>query len=165
VFILAFQKRPVDSDVLPLSMNSSASTKPRLHKEILVALLVGGVFGPLIGWLAGMLATFFASAVVNETRGMRTSAFVGGLMGIPLGLLIGLVVSVPLRIASVRFFPPLKNAWFAAPLGGAIGWCCGFVVLLCWNSELATIVYVGLHSMFVGGMVAIVTILAKPKWL
>jgi hypothetical protein len=30
---------------------------------------------------------------------------------------------------------------------------------------LATIVYVGLHAMFVGGMVAVITVLAKPKWL
>jgi hypothetical protein len=145
-------------------MDASAS-RPSLHKEILVALLVGGLFGPLIGWLGGMLAMFFASATIGETRGMRTSAFIGGLMGIPLGLLIGIVVCVPLRIASARLFPFLRNAWFAAPLGAAIGWCCGFVVLLFWNTTLATIVYVGLHSMFVGGMVAVVTVLAKPKWL
>jgi hypothetical protein len=145
-------------------MDSSIS-RPPLYKELVVALLVGGLFGPLIGWLAGMLATFFASAITDETRGMRTSAFIGGLIGIPLGALIGIVVCIPLRILSARLLPFLKNPWFAAPLGAAVGWCCGFVVLLYWNTALATIVYVGLHSMFVGGIVATVTVLAKPKWL
>jgi len=145
-------------------MDSSVS-RPPLHKELLVALLVGGLFGPLIGWLGGMLAMFFASATIDETRGMRTSAFIGGLMGIPLGALVGIVVSVPLRIVSSRVLPFLKNVWLAAALGAAIGWCCGFVVLLNWNTALATIVYVGLHAMFVGGMVAVITVLAKPKWL
>ena len=145
-------------------MDASAS-RPALYKELLVALLVGVLFGALVGWLAGMLAMFFASAVIDETRGMRTSAFIGGLMGIPLGALIGIVVCIPLRILSARVLPFLKNPWFAAPLGAAVGWCGGFVVLLYWNTALATIVYVGLHSMFVGGMVATVTVLAKPKWL
>jgi hypothetical protein len=145
-------------------MDPSVS-KPPLHKELLVAMLVGGLFGPLMGWLGGMLAMFFASASIDETRGMRTSAFVGGLMGIPLGALVGMVVCVPLRILSTRVLPWLKNIWLAAPLGAAIGWCCGFVVLLFWNTALATEVYVGLHAMFVGGMVAVITVLAKPKWL
>ena len=143
----------------------SASTKPPLHKEVLVALLVGGLFGPLVGWLAGMIATVFASSIIDQTNGMRTSAFVGGLIGIPLGLLIGPIVSLPLRILSARLLRFLRNAWLAAPLGGAIGWCCGLLVLLFWNSSIGTVVYVGLHSMFVGGMVAVVTVLAKPKWL
>ena len=112
-----------------------------------------------------MLAMFFASAIINATRGMRTSAFVGGLMGIPLGLLVGLIVSVPLRLLSVRVLRFLNNPWLAAPIGAAIGWCCGFLVLVYWNSSIGTVVYVGLHSMFVGGMVAVVTVLAKPKWL
>ena len=55
-------------------MESSVS-KPPFHKELLVALFVGGLFGPLVGWLGGMLAMFFASAAIDETRGMRTSAF------------------------------------------------------------------------------------------
>ena len=112
-----------------------------------------------------MLAMFFASATIDETRGMRTSAFIGGLMGIPLGAVVGLVVCFPLRILSSRVLPFLKNVWFAGGLGAAIGWCCGFVVLLYWNTALATIVYVGLQTMFVGGMVAVITVLAKPKWL
>lgn len=108
---------------------------------------------------------FFASATIDETRGMRTSAFFGGLIGIPLGALVGMVVSVPLRILSSRVFPFLKNIWLAAGLGAVIGWCCSLVVLLYWNTALPTIVYVALHAMFVGGMVAVITVLAKPKWL
>ncbi|OLD26304.1 MAG: hypothetical protein AUJ04_06115 [Acidobacteria bacterium 13_1_40CM_3_55_6] len=130
-----------------------------------MALLVGGLFGPLIGWLGGMLASFFASAIIDETRGMRTTAFVGGLLGIPLGLLTGLMVSIPLRLLSARVLKILRNGWFAAPVGGVIGWCCGFVVLIYWHPSIGTVVYVGMHSMFVGGLVGLVTVLAKPKWL
>ncbi len=130
-----------------------------------MALLVGGLFGPLIGWLGGMLASFFASAIIDETRGMRTTAFVGGLIGIPLGLLTGLMVSIPLRLLSARVLKILRNSRFAAPVGGVIGWCCGFVVLIYWHPSIGTVVYVGMHSMFVGGLVAVVTVLAKPKWL
>ena len=112
-----------------------------------------------------MLASFFASAIIDETRGMRTTAFVGGLLGIPLGLLTGLMVSIPLRLLSARVLKILRNGWFAAPVGGVIGWCCGFVVLIYWHPSIGTVVYVGMHSMFVGGLVAVVTVLAKPKWL
>lgn len=143
----------------------SSIPKPPLHKELLVALLVGGLFGPLIGWLAGMLAMLFASAIVDETRGMRTSAFFGALMGIPLGLLVGIVVSIPVRLLSARIFPFLRSPWLAAALGAALGWGCGLIVLLYWNNALATVVFVGLHAMFVGGAVAIVAVFAKPKWL
>jgi hypothetical protein len=153
----------------PIAMSASTLTRPALHKEILVGLLVGGLFGPLVGWLGGMLATFFASVIVddsgNNIRGMRTTAFVGGLIGIPFGLLIGLVVSLPLRLLSTRVLKLLKNPWAAVPLGAIIGWLCGYVVLICWHPSIGTIEYVGLHSMFVGGLVGIVTVLAKPKWL
>jgi hypothetical protein len=37
-------------------MNDSTLTRPQLYKEILVALLVGGLVGPIFGWLGGMLA-------------------------------------------------------------------------------------------------------------
>ena len=142
---------------------------PPLHKEILVALLVGGLFGPLFGWLGGMIATAFASVIADETagtaRGLRTSAFVGGLIGIPLGLLVGLVVSIPLRLLSTRVLKFLRKPWLAAVLGAIIGWLCGFVVLLYWSSSVGTIIFVGLHAMFVGGLVAFITVIAKPKWL
>jgi hypothetical protein len=156
---------PVGVDNFVSQRMDSSIPKLSLHKELLVALLVGGLFGPLIGWLGGMLAMFFASALIDETSGMRTSAFLGGLIGIPLGLLVGLVVGIPLRLLSARVFPFLKNVWLAAPLGAAIGSGCGFIFLLYWNTALVTIVYVGLHAMFVGGMVAVVSVLAKPKWL
>ena len=145
------------------------SAKPPLYKEILVALFVGGLFGPLVGWIAGMFATFFATVVaddtINSTRGMRTTAFVGGLIGIPLGAITGLVVSLPVRIFSVRLLPFLRNPWVAAGVGAAIGWLCALVILAFWNSSAGTTVYVGLHSIAVGGIVASVSVLAKPKWL
>jgi len=152
-----------------MELSNSLPKKHSLYKEILVALLVGGLFGPVVGWFVGTFATFFAIVVAddsrNVTRGMRTSAFVGGLIGIPLGALIGLVVSLPLRILSVRLFTFLKNPWFAAPLGAAIGWTCALLILVRWYSSAGAAVYVGSHSMAVGGVVAAVTVLAKPKWL
>jgi hypothetical protein len=148
---------------------NSTSTKPPLYKEILVGLLVGGLFGPLVGWLAGMLATLFASVIADDSasgaRGMRTSAFVGGLIGIPLGLITGLVVSLSLRVLSGRMLKFLQNPWFAAPFGAVIGWFCGLVILIYWSSSIGTVVYVGLHSMLVGGAVGLVTVIARPKWL
>ena len=152
-----------------MAMNNSTLARPQLYKEILVALLVGCLVGPIFGWLGGMLATIIASVIVNESgnnvQGMRTSAFVGGLIGIPLGLLVGLVVSLLLRLLSARVLKFLKRPWVAAALGAIFGWICGFIVLLYWHPSVGATVYVGLHSMFVGGVVGAITVLAKPKWL
>ncbi len=152
-----------------MELSNSLPRKPALYKEILVALLVGGLLGPVVGWFVGTFATFFAIVINddtgNVTRGMRTSAFLGGMLGIPLGAVIGLVVSLPLRILSVRFFRFLNNPWIAAPLGAAIGWLFALLILIHWYSSTGTAVYFGLHSMAVGGIVAAVTVLAKPKWL
>jgi hypothetical protein len=152
-----------------MESTNSLPRKPPLYKEVLVALLVGGLIGPVVGWFVGTFATFFASVVAddtgNATAGMRMSAFLGGMIGIPLGAIIGIGVSLPLRILSVRFFRFLNNPWLAAPLGAAIGWFFALLILIRWYSSAGTAVYVGLHSMAVGGIVAAVTVLAKPKWL
>lgn len=152
-----------------MELSDSVPGKPPLYKEVLVALLIGGLFGPVLGWFVGTFATFFATVVAddtgNPTRGMRMSAFLGGMVGIPLGTVIGLIVSLPLRLLSVRLFHFLSSPWIAAPLGAAIGWAFALLVLIRWYSSAGTAVYVGIHSMAVGGIVAAVTVLAKPKWL
>ena len=152
-----------------MESSNSLPRKPPLYKEILVAVLVGGFFGSVIGWFIGTFATFFAVVVAddsgNPTRGMRMSAFLGGMIGIPLGAVIGLVVSVPLRILSVKLFRFLRNPWLAAPLGVILAWCCAILFLLREDQSAGAIVYFGLHSTFVGGIVAVIAVLAKPKWL
>jgi uncharacterized membrane protein len=152
-----------------MELSNSLPRKPSLYKEILVALLVGGLFGPVAGWFVGTFATFFTIVIAddtsNATRGMRTSAFLGGMLGIPLGAVIGLVVSLPIRILSVRCFRFLNNPWIAAPLGAATGWLFALLILIRWYSSAGSAVYFGLHFMAVGGIVAAVTVLAKPKWL
>jgi hypothetical protein len=134
-----------------------------------VALLVGGLFGPLIGWLVGTFAAFITSVLIddsgNNVRGMRISAFLGGLIGIPLGLVEGLAVSTSLRVLSTRVLKFLNNPWLAAPVGAVIGWFGGFLILIYWYSSYGTVIYVGIHSMAVGGVVGAVTVLARPKWL
>ena len=152
-----------------MELSNSLTRKPPLSKEILVALLVGCFLGAIVGWFVGTFATFFATLVAidsaNVTRGMRTSAFVGGLIGIPLGAVTGIVVSLPIRLLSVRFFRFLKNPWLAALLGAAIGWCFAILILERWYPSVGAAVYVVTHAMAVGAVVAAVTVLAKPKWL
>src|ERR1700730_4182456 len=61
-------------------------TNPALYKEVLVPILVGSMLDPIIGWFIGTFAIFFAAVAMDTSniRGMRVSAFVGGLIGIPL---------------------------------------------------------------------------------
>ena len=145
------------------------SNRPPFYKEVLVALLVGGLLGPLVGWFIGTFATFFAVATVDTSRnavaGMRTSAFVGGLIGIPLGLLFGLAVSLPLRLMSARAMRLLRNPWAATLAGCLLGWCCGYLLLVSWSHSSGSVVYIVIHSTVVGGVVGGVTVIAKPKWL
>lgn len=144
------------------------SGRPPLYKEVLVALLVGGLLGPLVGWLIGTFAAFFAVAAIDPSAsrgGMRLSAFVGGLAGIPLGLLFGLAVSLPLRLISSRALRLLRNPWVAGLAGCVLGWCCGYLLLVSWSHSLGSLVYIVIHSIFVGGIVGGVTVIAKPKWL
>jgi len=152
-----------------MESSNLVSRKPPLYKELLVAALVGGLFGPLIGWFVGTFAAFFAVVVADDSghspRGMRMSAFLGGMIGIPLGATIGLLVSLPLRILSARFFRFLDNPWVAASMGVVIGWCCAILILVRQEPSAGAIVYFGLHATVVGGLVAVVAVLAKPKWL
>jgi len=103
-------------------------TKPPLYKEFLVGLMVGGLFGPLVGWFIGTFAAFFAVAAMDTSnvRSMRGSAFIGGLIGIPLGLATGVLVSLPLRLMSTQGLTFLKNPWLAALLGAIMA---GFAVI------------------------------------
>jgi hypothetical protein len=140
--------------------------KPPVYKEFLVGLIVGGLFGPLIGWFIGTFAMFFAvTAMTSNVRGLRTSAFIGGLMGIPLGLATGLIVSLPLRLMSTRGLALLKNPWLAALVGAIIGWFCGYLILTAWYPTFGSLIYVVMVCMVVGGLTGSVAVSAKPKWL
>jgi|KBSSwiStaDraftv2_1062776.scaffolds.fasta_scaffold145511_1 hypothetical protein len=103
-------------------------TKPPLYKEFLVGLMVGGLFGPLVGWFIGTFAAFFAVAAMDTSnvRSMRSSTFIGGLIGIPLGFATGVLVSLPLRLMSTQGLTFLKNPWLAALLGAIMA---GFAVI------------------------------------
>lgn len=141
--------------------------KPPLYKELLVGLLVGGLFGPVLGWFMGTLATFFAVLAMDtdNVRGMRGSGFVGGLIGVPLGLVIGVIVSLPLRLISTRGLTLLKNPWLAGLAGTLIGCVCGYLILTTWYSTFGSLVYVVIVCMVVGGLTGSVAVAAKPKWL
>ena len=139
--------------------------KPPFYKEVLVGLLVGSLLGPLMGWLIGTVATFVAiSAMTSGVRGMRGSAFIGGLIGIPVGFVIGLIVSPSLRIVS-RKVSFLMNPWFAGLAGTVLGWICAYATVQLWYSTFGSLLYVLMVCMFVGGTTGAVVVIAKPKWL
>lgn len=130
-----------------------------------MGLIVGGLFGPVIGWFIGTFATFFAvTAMTSDVRGLRGSAFIGGLIGIPLGLATGIIVSLPLRLISTRS-ALLKNPWLAALVGAIIGWFCSYLILTVWYPTFGSLIYVVMVCMVVGGVTGSVTVSAKPKWL
>lgn len=141
--------------------------KPPLHKEFAVGLMVGGLFGPVIGWAIGTFATFFAVTAMdtNNVRGMRTSAFVGGLIGIPLGFATGLLASPVLRLLSARGLALLKNPWIAGALGTLIGVLFAYFIILNWLPTIGGLIYVVIVCMVVGGVTSGVAVIAKPKWL
>ena len=141
--------------------------KPPLYKELFVGLLVGGLFGPVIGWFMGTLATLFAVAAVDSgnVRAIRTPAFVGGLIGIPLGLATGLVASLPLRLLSSRVLTFLRNPWIAGGVGILIGWSFAFFILLRWYPTIGSLIYFVTVCMVVGAITGGVAVIAKPKWL
>ncbi len=140
--------------------------KPPVYKEFLVGLIVGGLFGPVIGWFIGTCATLFAvTAMTSDVRGLRTPAFIGGLMGIPLGLATGVIVSLPLRLISTRGLALLKNPWLAAFVGAIIGWFCGYLILTAWYPTFGSLLYIVIVCMVVGGVTGSVAVSAKPKWL
>ena len=142
-------------------------TRPPFYKEFLVGLMVGGLFGPLIGWFIGTFATFFAVSAMDTSnvRSMRGSAFIGGLIGIPLGLATGVVVNLPLRLISTQGVTFLKNPWIAALLGAIMGWFCGYLILRTWYPTFGSLIYVVIVCMVVGGVTGTASVSARPKWL
>jgi hypothetical protein len=143
-----------------------ASTPP-LYKEVLVAILVGAMVGPIIGWFIGTFATFFAVVAMDTSnvRGMRGSGFIGGLIGIPLGLATGLAVCLPLRVLSSKVFVLLRNPWLAGVLGALMGSLCAYLILTNWYPSSGALVYLVIHCTFVGAVVGSIVVVAKPKWL
>ena len=141
--------------------------KPPVYKEFLVGLMVGGLFGPVIGWFIGTFAAFFAVTAMDSSnvRGIRGSGFIGGLMGIPLGLVTGVIVSLPLRLMSTQGLVFLKNPWLAALAGAIFGWGCGYLILRTWYPTFGSLIYVVTVCMVVGGVTGSAAVSAKPKWL
>jgi hypothetical protein len=143
-------------------------TSPPLYKEILVGIMVGGMLGPLIGWFIGTFATFFAVVAMDidtsNMRGMKASAFMGGLIGIPFGLATGLLIGLPLRVSS-RFVYLLKDHWIGGAVGTLMGSLCGYVILRNWYPSSGSLIYVEALCMVVGAVVGTITVIAKPKWL
>jgi hypothetical protein len=132
----------------------------------MVGLMVGALLGPLIGWFIGTFATFFTSTLVTDsTRGLRISAFVGGLVGIPFGLITGVIVATPIRIAFSIFSYNRPRPRLAATLGGLLGFGSGYLIHQFWNPSEVSFLYLTIHSVAVGGVTAAVAAAAKPKWL
>ena len=141
--------------------------KPPLYKELLVGLMVGGLFGPLIGWFIGTFAAFFAVTAMDTSnvRSVKGSGFIGGLIGIPLGLATGVLVSPLLRLMSTRGLTFLKNPWLAALLGAIMGWFCSYLIPTTWSPTVGSVIYVVMVCMVVGGVTGSASVRAKPKWL
>jgi hypothetical protein len=142
-----------------------------VYKQALVGFLVGCTLGPLVGWVIGTFATFFAVAAGDAypngiaTRGMRLTAFFGGLIGIPLGLIVGPLVGLPVRILSSMTLGPLKNVWAGAALGSLLGVASGLLVHRYWHPSPEAFVYTIIHAIVVGASVGAAAVRAKPKWL
>ena len=100
-----------------------------------------------------------------NVRSMRGSAFIGGLIGIPLGSATGVLVSLPLRLMSTHGLTFLKNPWLAALLGTIMGWFCGYLILTNWSPTFGSLIYVVMVCMVVGGVTGSASVSAKPKWL
>jgi hypothetical protein len=140
--------------------------KPPLFKQALVGLLVGATFGPVIGWFIGTFVTFFTSAWLdNGTRGMRTSAFVGGLIGIPFGFMTGVLVATPVRLVFSSFPENEGMLWLAVTVGCLLGFGSAYLIHQFWNPSDISFVYLMIHSVVVGGVTGSVASMAKPKWL
>jgi hypothetical protein len=99
------------------------------------------------------------------TRGMRLTAFLGGLIGILLGLIVGPLVSLPIRLLSSTVLEALKNVWAGAALGSLLGLGSGLLIHQYWHPSPEAFVYTIIHSVVVGTSVGAVTVIAKPKWL
>lgn len=128
--------------------------------------MVGAMLGPLVGWFIGTFATYFTSILMtNDIRGMRISAFVGGLIGIPFGFITGVLVATPSRIVFSTFFYDKPKLGLAATLGCLLCFGSGCLIHQFWNPSEVSFIYLTIHSVVVGGVTAAVAALAKPKWL
>jgi hypothetical protein len=143
--------------------------KPPIYKQVLVGLVVGGLMGPLIGWFIGTFATFVTSTLLDDSmrgmRGMRITAFVGGLIGIPLGFITGVLVATTVRLLFTVLLYGKAQPWLAVTLGCFLGLASGYLIHQFWNPSDVSIVYLTIHSVVVGGVGATVAAMAKPKWL
>jgi hypothetical protein len=148
------------------SVVAEAQDKPPLYKQVLVGLLVGGLMGPIIGWFIGTFATFFTSILWNNSvRGMRITAFVGGLIGIPLGFITGVLVATLVRVLFTILRYEKARPWLSATLGGLLGFESGYLIHQFWNPSEISFLYLTIHSVVVGSVTATVAAMAKPKWL
>jgi len=93
------------------------------------------------------------------------SMFFGGLLGILLGFVIGPLVGLPIRIASSAIVKSLTNPWAGAAIGAVMGPGIGYLIHLYWDPSADAFLYLIVHSIFVGGAVGGLTVIAKPKWL
>ena len=142
------------------------SIKPPVYKQAMVGVMVGAMLGPLVGWFIGTFATFYTTALLdNSIRGMRTSAFVGGLFGILFGFITGVLVATPVRMVTVRFPDSEVKRWFAVATGCLLGSGSAYLIHQFWNPSAISFWYLMVHSVVVGGVTATVAALAKPKWL
>jgi len=156
----------------PADAKMSAATpetlrlKIPLFKQVLVGLLVGATLGPLIGWFSGTFVTLFTSAWLSDsTRGMRTTAFVGGLIGIPFGFVTGVLVATPVRLLFLSFPENRIKLWLLATIGSLFGIGSSYLIHQFWNPSDISFVYLIVHGAAVGGVTGTVASLAKPKWL
>jgi len=59
----------------------------------------------------------------------------------------------------------LRNPWLAGLIGALMGWTYEYLMLRNWYPSFGTLIYAGIHSLVVGGIVGGITVIAKPKWL
>lgn len=149
------------------AISEPLNVKPPVYKQALAGLIVGAMFGPLVGWFIGTFAILFTSVQMTNTNGaMRTSAFVGGLIGIPFGFIIGVLVATPCRIvASTFLYDGKPQLGLVTTLGCFLGFGSGYLIHQFWNPSELSFVYLTIHSVVVGGVTAAVAAMAKPKWL
>jgi hypothetical protein len=155
-------------------MDSTSSTSvrpdPPIYKQALVGLMVGATLGPLVGWFIGTFAMLFVGMtsddLQNTTRtGMRMSAFAGGLLGIPFGLIVGPLVGLPLRLMYSTVAKFLTDYRLGAAFGALFGMLVGYIIHWFWHPSSDAFTYIMIHSVFVGACVGILTVTAQPKWL
>jgi hypothetical protein len=143
--------------------------KPSLFKQALVGVVVGATLGPVIGWFIGTFVTFFTSVWLDDSmrgiRGMKTTAFIGGLLGIPFGFMTGVLVAPPVRLAFLSLPENRVKRWVVGTVGCLLGFGSSYLIHQFWNPSEISFAYLIIHSVIVGGVTGAVASLAKPKWL